>query len=137
MVFLDSQGSAGPRILYALLNGAVAVYNLKRQTSEFTTETGHFETIFGVQYSSSDKNLLASCSYDGTVRVWDSTSMKLLQVNDTNFNSVQAKSAKKIIYSISWHPTQTKIALTTVNGNLIVYDGLKNKQLSHCTPVPD
>ena len=71
--------------------------------------------------------MLASCSYDGTVRVWDSTSMKLLQVNDTNFNSVQAKSEKKIIYSISWHPTQTKIALTTVNGNLIIYDGLKNK----------
>lgn len=127
MVFLDSQGSAGPRILYALKNGAVSVYNLKRQTSEFTTETGHFETIFGVQYSAADKNLLASCSYDGTVRIWDSTTMKLLQVNDTNFNSVQANSEKKIIYSISWHPTQNKIAMTTVNGNLIIYDALKNK----------
>lgn len=35
MAFLDSKGSAGPRILYALKNGAVAVYNLKRQTAEF------------------------------------------------------------------------------------------------------
>mmetsp|Transcript_39467 Transcript_39467/g.51662 ORF Transcript_39467/g.51662 Transcript_39467/m.51662 type:complete len:199 (-) Transcript_39467:2979-3575(-) len=30
MIFLDSKGSVGPRILYALKNGAVAVYNLKR-----------------------------------------------------------------------------------------------------------
>lgn len=30
MVLLDSKGSVGPRILYALKNGAVSVYNLKR-----------------------------------------------------------------------------------------------------------
>ena len=53
--------------------------------------------------------------------------MKLLTVNDTNFNSVQAKAEKKIIYSISWHPTETKIAMSTVNGNLIIYEALKNK----------
>ena len=136
MIFLDSKGSVGPRILYALKNGAVAVYNLKRQTAEFQTETGHFETIFGVQYSSADKDLLASCSYDGTVRIWDSMSMKLLQVNDTNFNSAQSKLEKKIIYSLSWHPSDRKLAITTVNGNLMVYEALKNKQLSHITPVP-
>ena len=70
---------------------------------------------------------MASCSYDGTVRVWNSNSMKLVTVNDTNFNSVQAKLQKKIIYSISWHPSQTKIAMTTVNGNLLIYEALKNK----------
>jgi len=26
--------------------------------------------------------------------------------------------------------------MTTVNGNLIIYDALKNKQLSHITPRP-
>lgn len=81
--------------------------------------------------------MLASCSYDGTVRVWNTNNMKLVQVNDTNFNSVQARLQKKIIYSISWHPTDTKIAMSTVNGNCIIYDALKNKQLSHITPVPE
>ena len=61
--------------------------------------------------------------------------MKLMTVNDTNFNSAQAKCEKKIIYSISWHPTETKIAMTTVNGTLMIYEALKNKQLSHLTPV--
>ena len=52
---------------------------------------GHFETVFGVEYCASNKDLIASCSYDGTVRVWNSNNMKLLTVNDTNFNSVQAR----------------------------------------------
>lgn len=136
MTFLDSQANQGPRILFALKNGAMGVYNLKRQTTEFATETGHFETIFSVKYSSANKDLLASCSYDGTVRIWNSSSMKLIAVNDTNFNSVQAKQQKKIIYQVSWHPTDNKIAMTTVNGNLIIYEALKNKQIAHITPKP-
>ena len=137
MIFMDNDANVGGRILFSLKNGALGVYNLKRQTSEFQTETGHFETIFGVDYCPSNKDLLASCSYDGTVRVWDSNNMKLLAVNDTNFNSVQARLEKKIIYSISWHPTETKIAMSTVNGNLMIFDAMKNKQLSHITPIPN
>jgi len=136
MTYLDSSANLGPRVLFALKNGAMGVYNLKRQTTEFQTETGHFETIFSVKYSCANKDLLASCSYDGTVRIWNSNDMRLVQVNDTNFNSAQAKLEKKIIYQISWHPSESKIALCTVNGNLMVYDALKNKQLGHITPKP-
>ena len=88
MIFLDNKANQGGRILISLKNGALAVYNLKRQTTEFQTETGHFETIFGIAYCKSDKDLIASCSYDGTVRVWNSNNMKLVTVNDTNFNSI-------------------------------------------------
>ena len=112
------------------------MYNLKRQIVEFSTEQGHFETIFGVQYCQSNRDLIASCSYDGTVRVWNSNNMKLLNVNDTNFNSAQANSERKIIYSISWHSQDTKLAMATVNGNMMIYDALKSKQLSHVTPKP-
>ena len=78
MIFMDNDANVGGRILFSLKNGALGVYNLKRQTSEFQTETGHFETIFGLEYCSSNKDLLASCSYDGTVRVWNSNNMKLI-----------------------------------------------------------
>jgi len=98
MTYLDSSANRGTRLLFALRNGAMGVYNLKRQTAEFATETGHFETIFSVKYSSANKDLLASCSYDGTVRIWNANNMKLVAVNDTNFNSAQAKLEKKIIY---------------------------------------
>jgi hypothetical protein len=35
---------------------------------------------------------------------------------------------------LSWHPTETKVAMATVNGNLMIYDALKAKLLSHITP---
>lgn len=108
--------------------------DLPTQGLLWNTEASHCETIFGISYCKSDKNYLASCSYDGTVRVWNSTTMKLAQINDTAFNTPQAKEEKKIIYSISWHPSEPKIALTTIHGHLIVYDALRGKYLSSITP---
>lgn len=56
--------------------------------------------------------------------------MNLVCINDTARGTAQSKNEKKIIYSICWHPTQTKVALVTVNGNLMIYDALKSKLLS-------
>lgn len=78
---------------------------------------------------------MASCSYDGTIRIWDSNTLKLLNVCDTNFNSLQAKSTKKIIYCISWHPELPIFCITTVNGNLMIYDSRRGKMLGGITPV--
>lgn len=68
------------------------------------------------------------------MRVWDTQTMKLVCINDTGRGTVQAKSDKKIVYSISWHPTESKIAVVTVNGNCMIYDALKAKHLVTCTP---
>jgi hypothetical protein len=61
--------------------------------------------------------------------------MKLVTVNDTSRSSAQSKCEKKIIYSLSWHPTETKVAMTTVNGNLMIYEALKAKMVSYITPI--
>ncbi len=66
------------KILIAFLNGAVTVYNLEKRKIEFQTEAGHAETVFDLEFCPMDRNLFASCSYDGTVRVWDSNNVKLL-----------------------------------------------------------
>ena len=60
--------------------------------------------------------------------------MKLTTVCDTSISGPQAKAQKKIIYSISWHPHDQKLALCTVNGNCIVYDAPRAKLLSSITP---
>jgi len=120
--------------MVALKSGAVLIYDLFRRSIDFTTEAGHSETIFETEFCRSNSEYLASCSYDGTVRIWNTQTMKLFCVNDTAKGTPQAKLEKKIIYSISWHPTQTKIALVTVNGNLIIYDALKSKYLTSITP---
>lgn len=71
------------RMLVALKNGAVLVYDLKKRALEFRTEAGHSETIFETEFCRINSNYLASCSYDGTVRVWDTSTMKLVCINDT------------------------------------------------------
>jgi WD40 repeat protein len=71
------------RVVLALKNGALQVYNIKKRRIEFMTEAGHAETIFDLAICPSNKDLLASCSYDGTIRVWDVNSMKLLTINET------------------------------------------------------
>ena len=65
----------------------MTVFDLQKQIVEYTTQAGHSETIFDMMYYPGDQNLLASCSYDGTVRIWDSNTMKLKHICDTNFNS--------------------------------------------------
>lgn len=79
------------RILLAFFNGSIQIYNLEKKQIEFQTEAGHAETVFDLEFCPSNKDLLASCSYDGTVRVWDVNSMKLVQVNDTLRNTPLSK----------------------------------------------
>jgi WD40 repeat protein len=122
------------RVLIAFKNGALTLFNLERKQTEFQTEAGHSETIFDLKYHPTQESLLASCSYDGTVRIWDTSTMKLIVVNDTNRATPQAE--KKIIYSCSWHPKLTKVAISTVNGCLMIYDALKGKLLSSIAPRP-
>ena len=118
------------RLLISLRNGEVLVFNLNRRCIEFKTEAGHSETIFDVEFSKSNPEYLASCSYDGTVRIWNSNNMKLNNVVDTSKNSPQAKLPKRIIYSVSWHPNCTKLACVTINGHCLIYDAPKGKLLS-------
>ncbi len=82
------------------------------------TEAGHAETVFDLEFMPKDRNVFASCSYDGTVRVWDSNNAKLLYINDTLRNSPLSKEDKHIVYSISWHPTESKI-VSIPNHNLL------------------
>ena len=66
------------RMLIAYVNGSVQVFNMAKKRVEFQTEAGHAETVFDLEFCPSNKDMIASCSYDGTVRVWDVNSMKLL-----------------------------------------------------------
>lgn len=61
--------------------------------------------------------------------------MKLLAINDTLRNSPLSKESKHIIYSLSWHPTEPKIALVGNLGHLMIYDAFKSKLLASFQPV--
>lgn len=123
------------RILLAFTNGALQVFNIVRKRVEFQTEAGHAETVFDLEFCPSNKDLIASCSYDGTVRVWEASSMKLVQINDTLKNTPLSKEEKHIIYSLSWHPMESKIALVGNHGYIMIFDCLKNKLITSLQPA--
>lgn len=59
------------KVLFAFVNGAVCVFNLLKKSIEYCTEAGHAETVFDLRFCPNDREIIASCSYDGTVRIWN------------------------------------------------------------------
>ncbi len=82
-MFKRIKSASSERILVSFVNGAVGVFNITRKKMEFLTEAGHPETVFDLAFCPSNRDLLASVSYDGTVRLWQPDDMKLLQIIDT------------------------------------------------------
>ncbi|GFX03951.1 WD repeat-containing protein 17 [Trichonephila clavipes] len=58
------------RIVCLFFDGGVGVYNLRNSSWDFLKNMGHLETIFDCQFKPDDPDLLATASFDGTVKVW-------------------------------------------------------------------
>ena len=65
-----------PRVILTFRDGTVGMYDVKKRRLEWHTEGGHTETIFDCAFSTTDPDLLATSSYDSSVRVWDVTTAK-------------------------------------------------------------
>jgi WD40 repeat protein len=42
-----------------------------KRNVDFETEAGHAETVFDLEFCPGNRDVIASCSYDGSVRVWN------------------------------------------------------------------
>ena len=72
--------------LLSFKNGQVGVFNLKAEKFEFMIEANHSETIFDCRFKHDDKDTLATCSFDGCIRIWDVKTMKCLKILNSNSN---------------------------------------------------
>jgi WD40 repeat protein len=62
----------------------VVVYDVAGQEKLWSTQPGHTETIFDCCFAPGpSSDLLATCSFDGTVRVWDAATNTHLKTLDT------------------------------------------------------
>ena len=118
------------KVMMSSSAGGVQIFDLKTRKVDFSIEAGHAETVFDIKFASNNKDRVGSVSFDGTIRLWDANSMKLKSVIDTRHNSPIKKGCKNIIYCISWHPTESKFAISTSLGYIMVYDANKGKLLS-------
>lgn len=56
---------------------------------------GHVETIFDCKFKPDDPNLLATASFDGTIKIWDTNTLTAVNTSPGN---------EGVVYSLSWAP---------------------------------
>lgn len=64
--------------LISFNNGSVGVLNFSTKKLEFLSESNHSETVFDVSFKTSERDVLATSSYDGSVRIWDFANLKCI-----------------------------------------------------------
>jgi WD40 repeat protein len=119
-------------VLIACTNGSIALFNVEKKKIEFQTEPGHSETIFDLKFKPSDKNILASCSYDGSIKLWDAPSMKMLltitaatKKGAIGHTIDQQAGGSNTIYAISWSPNSDEIACVCGPGIVKIFNTKK------------
>lgn len=82
-------------LLCTFLDGGVGLYNLDKRKWSFLQPVGHTETIFSCEFQPDNCDLLATASFDGTIKIWDVTTMEAVNHSAGN---------EGIIYSLTWAP---------------------------------
>eukprot|EP00057_Strongylocentrotus_purpuratus_P025354 XP_011679828.1 PREDICTED: WD repeat-containing protein 17 [Strongylocentrotus purpuratus] len=106
-------------------DGGVGLYDLGKKRWDFLRELGHVETIFDCKFKPDNPDLLATASFDGTIKVWNINSWTAVDSSPGN---------EGIIYSISWAPADLNclMAGTSRNGAFI-WDITKGKIIKRYT----
>uniref|UniRef100_A0A5F9DRV2 WD repeat domain 17 n=1 Tax=Oryctolagus cuniculus TaxID=9986 RepID=A0A5F9DRV2_RABIT len=103
------------------LDGGVGLYDMGAKKWDFLRDLGHVETIFDCKFKPDDPNLLATASFDGTIKVWDINTLTAVYTSPGN---------EGVIYSISWAPGGLNcIAGATSRNGAFIWDVQKGKIL--------
>nr|XP_055189761.1 WD repeat-containing protein 17 isoform X5 [Nyctereutes procyonoides] len=101
------------------LDGGVGLYDMGAKKWDFLRDLGHVETIFDCKFKPDDPNLLATASFDGTIKVWDINTLTAVYTSPGN---------EGVIYSLSWAPGDLNcIAGATSRNGAFIWDVKRGK----------
>ncbi|KAM9043586.1 WD repeat-containing protein 17 isoform 4-T5 [Megaptera novaeangliae] len=101
------------------LDGGVGLYDMGAKKWDFLRDLGHVETIFDCKFKPDDPSLLATASFDGTIKVWDINTLTAVCTSPGN---------EGVIYSLSWAPGDLNcIAGATSRNGAFIWDIKKGK----------
>uniref|UniRef100_A0A671FMW8 WD repeat domain 17 n=1 Tax=Rhinolophus ferrumequinum TaxID=59479 RepID=A0A671FMW8_RHIFE len=107
------------------LDGGVGLYDMGAKKWDFLRDMGHVETIFDCKFKPDDPNLLATASFDGTIKVWDINTLTAVYTSPGN---------EGVIYSLSWAPGDLNcIAGATSQNGAFIWDVKKGKMVQRFT----
>lgn len=113
-------GPDSTQLLIAFADGSVGLYDWVARRMLFTTQPGHNETIFDCAFQPSDCNVIATASYDSTVKVWHAPTM-------THLNTMKAMTNENLgqFYSLSWAPPGENahhLATSSSTGEVLIWN---------------
>ncbi|XP_070554435.1 WD repeat-containing protein 17-like isoform X2 [Ptychodera flava] len=101
------------------LDGGVGLYDLGKRKWNFLRDLGHVETIFDCKFKPDNPELLATASFDGTIKVWDVNTLTAVFTSPGN---------EGVIYALSWAPADLNcIAAATSRHGAFLWDVTKGK----------
>lgn len=108
--------------LYCNREGCIVLYNYKKRVVTYKSKIAHTETIYDAKFNPMDCMSFATCSYDGTIRLWD-TETKICQNTLINKDHY-------FYYSLSYSPRGDKIVVSDNVGNIHIWDVVLGKLLN-------
>uniref|UniRef100_A0A3Q2XAF2 WD repeat domain 17 n=1 Tax=Hippocampus comes TaxID=109280 RepID=A0A3Q2XAF2_HIPCM len=101
------------------MDGGVGLYDMGAKKWDFLRDLGHVETIFDCKFKPDDPNLLATASFDGTIKIWDTNTLTAVYTSPGN---------EGVVYSLSWAPGDLNcIAGATSRNGAFIWDIRKGK----------
>ncbi|XP_022595647.1 WD repeat-containing protein 17-like, partial [Seriola dumerili] len=101
------------------MDGGVGLYDMGAKKWDFLRDLGHVETIFDCKFKPDDPNLLATASFDGTIKIWDTNTLTAVYTSPGN---------EGVVYSLSWAPGDLNcIAGATSRSGAFIWDVRKGK----------
>uniref|UniRef100_A0A4W3GRT2 WD repeat domain 17 n=1 Tax=Callorhinchus milii TaxID=7868 RepID=A0A4W3GRT2_CALMI len=109
-------------VVCCFMDGGVGLYDMGSKKWDFLRDLGHVETIFDCKFKPDDPNLLATASFDGTIKVWDINTLTAVYTSPGN---------EGVIYSLSWAPGDLNcIAGATSRNGAFIWDVRKGKLIT-------
>jgi WD repeat-containing protein 17 len=117
--------------LCSFTDGTVGVYALRERRWRSIKVLSHSETVFTCAFSPANPNILATGSFDGTVKIWDVTSQVCLQVLPGHGG---------VVFYLAWHPEgEDRIMAAISSGEVWIWDIARRQVVmsvaNHAEPV--
>lgn len=144
VMHIETFSSDPTKIFATCEDGSVIIYDMKCQKLVFKLEAGHSESIFDLKYSKQNYGIFATCSHDGSIKIWDMNKNKLIHVlrfdstlnfmkTSTKINSISENNfdqGKISILSLKWSPNEKNLLLSgDSNASIKLWDISKEKLL--------
>ena len=121
------------KLFIALSDGSLQLYNLNTKKMEKYITKGHSGTIFDLKFSPFIEGTLATCSIDGTIKIWNIYNEKKNMTLISSSRGAIKEENKSQIISLKWSPIEDNKDLLLCGdskNNIKIWDITKQKTIA-------